>query len=73
MPSDNPFVGDDPLGARDEIYATGLRNPWRFAFDPTSGDLWVADVGQNRFEEINHVPAAQGQRSGAGAGANFGW
>jgi glucose/arabinose dehydrogenase len=73
VPSDNPFVGDDPLGARDEIYATGLRNPWRFSFDPTTGDLWVADVGQNRFEEINHVPAAEGQRSGAGAGANFGW
>lgn len=66
---DNPFVGDDPLGARDEIYATGLRNPWRFSFDRATGDLWLADVGQNRFEEINHLPAS----SGAGAGANFGW
>ncbi|MCB1257495.1 MAG: PQQ-dependent sugar dehydrogenase, partial [Microthrixaceae bacterium] len=50
-PSDNPFV--DAGGARPEIWSTGLRNPWRFSFDPANGDLWIADVGQNRVEEIN--------------------
>lgn len=67
VPDDNPFVGVD--GVRPEIFATGLRNPWRFAFDPDTGDLWIADVGQNRFEEVNLVRAADG----GGAGANFGW
>jgi glucose/arabinose dehydrogenase len=50
-------------------YASGLRNPWRFSFDPDTGDLWVADVGQNRFEEINRVTAADG----GAEGVNFGW
>ena len=46
VPSDNPFIGVQ--GARPEIWAYGLRNPWRFSFDHTTGDLWVADVGQKR-------------------------
>src|SRR5690606_14052717 len=50
-----------------QIWAYGLRNPWRFSFDRTTGDLWIADVGQNRYEEIDFLP-----RSAAG-GANFGW
>lgn len=67
VPDDNPFVG--VRGVRPEIWATGLRNPWRFSFDPVTGDLWLADVGQDRFEEIDHVTAA----SGGARGANFGW
>jgi glucose/arabinose dehydrogenase len=67
VPADNPFVG--VAGARPEIWSVGLRNPWRFAFDPANGDLWIADVGQNAWEEIDHAPAA----SGAGRGVNFGW
>jgi glucose/arabinose dehydrogenase len=67
IPSDNPFVSTS--GARGEIYALGLRNPWRFAFDRAKGDLWIADVGQNLWEEVDHVAAG----NGAGKGANFGW
>lgn len=63
VPPDNPFVGAE---GRDEIWAIGLRNPWRFAFDRATGDLYVADVGQNRFEEVNAV-------EGAGRGLNYGW
>lgn len=69
IPSDNPFRG--VAGARGEIWSTGLRNPWRFSFDRTLGDLYIADVGQNSREEIDVVPAAGGV--GAGRGANFGW
>ncbi len=65
VPGDNPFV--DVAGARPEIWAYGLRNPWRFAFDARTGDLWIADVGQSAVEEVNLLPA------GAPAGANFGW
>ena len=65
IPADNPFVGR--AGARGEIYAYGLRNPWRFSFDRTTGDLTIGDVGQNEVEEIDFV------RSGEGSGANFGW
>ncbi len=65
IPSDNPFIGRS--GARPEIWAYGLRNPWRFAFDPATRDLYVGDVGQNRVEEIDYVPPA------AQPGANFGW
>ena len=65
IPPDNPFV--DRPGARGEIWAYGLRNPWRFSFDAATGDLWIADVGQSAREEIDRLPA------GAGAGANFGW
>ncbi|CAN5428518.1 PQQ-dependent sugar dehydrogenase [soil metagenome] len=70
VPDDNPFVGVD--GALPEIFATGLRNPWKFGFDPVTDDLWITDVGQNRFEEINHVPDS-GDGSVAGAGRSFGW
>lgn len=65
VPRDNPFVGR--RGARPEIYAYGLRNPWRFSFDRKTGDLTIADVGQNEWEEVNFV------RRGKGRGANFGW
>lgn len=64
VPSDNPFIDRDD--ARPEIWAYGLRNPWRFAFDHDAEDLWIADVGQNTREEINRVPADL-------AGANYGW
>ena len=67
IPADNPFVST--AGARGEIYSLGFRNPWRFAFDRANGDLWIADVGQNLWEEVDHVSAADG----AGKGANFGW
>ena len=49
IPSDNPFVGN-PFGYREEIYAYGLRNPWRFSFDPVTNWLWLADVGSSSFE-----------------------
>jgi glucose/arabinose dehydrogenase len=65
IPADNPFVDRD--GARGEIWAYGLRNPWRFSFDPATGDLWIGDVGQGSVEEINRWPA------GAAPGPNFGW
>lgn len=61
-------AADEPVTAANP-YASGLRNPWRFAFDPDTGDLWVADVGQDRFEEINRVTAADG----GAEGVNFGW
>ena len=65
VPADNPFVGkgDD----RGEIYAYGLRNPWRFSFDPRSGDLTIGDVGQDAEEEVDVVGR------GEGSGASFGW
>jgi glucose/arabinose dehydrogenase len=65
IPPDNPFAGATP-GA-DEVYAYGLRNPWRFSFDRLTGDLTVGDVGQTKWEEIDFVP------SGGARGANFGW
>jgi len=65
IPADNPFAGQS--GARDEIWAYGLRNPWRFSFDRETGDLWIADVGQNALEEINLQPA------GSAGGENYGW
>lgn len=64
IPAGNPFVGQ--AGARPEIWAYGLRNPWRFAFDREAGMLYIADVGQNRLEEINAVSTST-------AGINFGW
>lgn len=64
VPADNPFVGQ--AGKRPEIWATGVRNPWRFAFDREAGLLYVADVGQNQLEEVNVVRADQ-------PGLNFGW
>jgi glucose/arabinose dehydrogenase len=69
VPGDNPFVGID--GADPTIWALGLRNPWRFSFDAANGDLWIADVGQNAFEEVNRAPAAA--RVNAGRGLSFGW
>jgi glucose/arabinose dehydrogenase len=65
VPPDNPFVGD--ADARPEIYMSGLRNPWRFSFDRATGDLWIGDVGQNAFEEIDFAAA------GDHAGINWGW
>lgn len=67
IPADNPHVGQ--AGRRGEIWSHGLRNPWRFSFDPANGDLYIADVGQSALEEINAVTAA----SGGGRGLNFGW
>jgi glucose/arabinose dehydrogenase len=64
VPPDNPFVGQ--AGARGEIWAYGLRNPWRFAFDAATDRLYIADVGQSAWEEVNVVPADAG-------GRNFGW
>lgn len=69
IPADNPFV-DDP-NTDPTIWASGLRNPWRFSFDPETGDLWIADVGQGDIEEINHATATD--RADAGRGLNFGW
>ena len=65
IPPTNPFV--DTAGVRPEIWATGLRNPWRFAFDRATGDLWIADVGQDNWEEINFQPAS------SQGGENYGW
>lgn len=69
VPDDNPFVDDGAY--QPEIWSTGLRNPWRFSFDAETGDLWIADVGQDSREEIDAVPATDGV--GAGSGADFGW
>ncbi len=66
IPADNPFLaaGD---GIADEIYAFGLRNPWRWSFDRANGNMWIADVGQDLYEEVNYVPAANA------SGTNYGW
>jgi hypothetical protein len=63
-PASNPFVGRP---GRDEIYSYGLRNPWRFSFDAKTGDLYIGDVGQNQWEEIDYAP-----RDGA-RGKDYGW
>lgn len=65
VPATNPFAGRDD--ARGEIWALGLRNPWRFSFDSGNGDLFIADVGQNNWEEVNH------ERAMGSGGANYGW
>jgi len=67
IPADNPFA-NDTAGAP-EIWAGGLRNPWRFSFDRQNGDLYIADVGQNTFEEVNVASAANGR----GKASNYGW
>ena len=70
VPSSNPFVNDGPAGTRPEIWSFGLRNPWRYTFDDPArggtGALLIADVGQNRYEEIDYEPANRG-------GRNYGW
>ncbi len=58
VPKDNPFVGRDQV--RPEIWARGLRNPFRFSFDRRTGDLWIGDVGQGAREEVDFAPAADG-------------
>lgn len=65
VPADNPFVGQE--GARPEIWAVGLRNPWRFSFDRGTGSLYIADVGQNSYEEVNVQPPT------STGGENYGW
>jgi glucose/arabinose dehydrogenase len=63
IPNDNPYVG---IAGADEIWAIGLRNPWKFSFDKIKNNLWIADVGQNNIEEINVVSTTE-------AGLNYGW
>jgi glucose/arabinose dehydrogenase len=65
IPEDNPFMNDDET--LDEVWAVGLRNPWRYSFDRLTGDLWMADVGQNDWEEIDMEPAD------SEGGENYGW
>jgi glucose/arabinose dehydrogenase len=67
VPQDNPFVGQ--MDARPEIWSFGLRNPWRFSFDLATNDLYIADVGQSAWEEVDVARATEG----AGRGVNFGW
>jgi glucose/arabinose dehydrogenase len=64
IPASNPFVGRD---GRDEIYSTGLRNPWRFSFDRNNGDLYIGDVGQDSYEEVDYAPV------GSANGVDYGW
>jgi glucose/arabinose dehydrogenase len=64
IPEGNPFVSG---GGLPEVWAYGLRNPWRFTFDRLNGDIYISDVGENRWEEINYLPA------GSPGGSNFGW
>ncbi|MPZ68352.1 MAG: glucose dehydrogenase [Actinobacteria bacterium] len=67
IPGDNPFAGGGGNGGgAPEVWAYGLRNPWRFAFDRVTGHLWIGDVGQEEFEEIDRAPAGA-------SGLNFGW
>ena len=73
IPDGNPFAGPDgsAAGGAPEIWLYGVRNPWRLSFDRTTGDLWIADVGQDAIEEIDLLPAFFGRD--AGRGANLGW
>jgi glucose/arabinose dehydrogenase len=72
IPEGNPFADG---GGAPEAWLYGVRNPWRFSWDRETGDLWIADVGQDEFEEVDHLPASSldGQGVGAGRGANLGW
>ncbi len=65
VPSNNPFISDGNV--LDEIWAIGLRNPWRYSFDAETGDLWIGDVGQTNLEEIDFQP------SSSAGGENYGW
>ena len=65
IPADNPFTNNGSV--RDEIWSIGLRNPWRFSFDPETHDLYIADVGQNAWEEIDFQPAS------SRGGENYEW
>ena len=67
VPGDNPFVGQ--AGIQPEVWSYGLRNPWRFSFDRATGDLYIADVGQDRYEEVDVAAASEG----GGKGVNYGW
>ena len=67
VPADNPFVAK--AGARPEVWSYGLRNPWRFSFDRATRDLYIGDVGESRWEEVDYASAADG----AGRGVNYGW
>jgi glucose/arabinose dehydrogenase len=67
IPAGNPYVG---ISGRDEIWQRGLRNPWRWSFDRSTGDLWIGDVGQGSWEEVDRAPASG---SGPGKGVNWGW
>ena len=67
-PATNPYVGRDGL---DEIWSIGLRNPWRWSFDRLSNRLWIADVGQARYEEVDRSPVSS--TSTTGRGTNYGW
>ena len=67
VPADNPFVGTE--GARAEVWSYGFRNPWRFSFDRANGDLYIGDVGEGDWEELDYSSAADG----AGRGINYGW
>lgn len=64
MPMDNPFADG---GGAPEVYVLGLRNPWRFSFDPATDALWIAEVGEGAFDEVDRL------NPGAAAGANLGW
>jgi glucose/arabinose dehydrogenase len=68
IPSTNPYVGRSGL---DQIWAFGLRNPWRFSFDRATGDLWIGDVGQGSWEEVDRALASSGRN--AGRAVNYGW
>jgi glucose/arabinose dehydrogenase len=68
IPTDNPYVGSTEY--RPEIWSIGMRNPWRYSFDRATGDLWIGDVGQNAYEEIDRIPAGP---NGTTGGLNFGW
>jgi glucose/arabinose dehydrogenase len=67
VPADNPFI--DTVGARDELWSYGLRNPWRFSFDRATGDLYIGDVGEDKREEVDVGRTSDGR----GRGLNFGW
>jgi glucose/arabinose dehydrogenase len=65
IPPDNPYIGN--ASVLDEIWAMGLRNPWRWSFDRANNDMWIADVGEGSLEEVNYRAA------GTTGGINYGW